>query len=380
MSERFGPYRLHERIEARDGAERFLATDAAGQNVMLTRYSTAVSQPTYFRMELDEARIALDLDHPNLVKTLEIAIIEERGCVVHEHVDGLRLETLMRRLLALHKQVSPAATADLMTQLASALQYLHSRTAHDGSTLSWVHRNVMPRHILVDREGCVRLGGLERLRPSGETGSPMRYFSPEQVRARPVDFRSDLFSLGVVGWELLTGRALFRGENAFAVLEAVMREVIPHPRTIDSRLPVGLCEWVMSLLQRDPEDRPASTHSALSLTRDPGVLANLVRFAEAPNAQPAAVLLVEPEEALRKKGTRALERKGYSVLSGASVEGSLREARYLPRRIGLVVASGVRGRVPGEVPRLRLERPYSVENLVRRVSERLNPGAQVHVG
>jgi serine/threonine-protein kinase len=216
----------------------------------------------FVRMFLDEARIGALLDHPNITRIIEVGHDEDGYFLAMEAVPGKTLSAILRRAARRERPLGPADVAFIVGRAAAALGYAHAHTDADGRPLNIVHRDVSPENILVSFEGAVKVidfgiasahGRLSETHVGGLKGK-VEYMSPEQAAGAPVDHRSDVFSLGVVLWEALSGRRLFRRETDLAVMRAITNEPIPRP---SGRRPIAprLERVVMTALERAPEDR-----------------------------------------------------------------------------------------------------------------------------
>jgi serine/threonine protein kinase len=213
-------------------------------------------------MFLDEARIGALLDHPNIPRIIEVGQDEDGYFLAMEAVPGKTLSAILRRATRRERPLGQADAAFIVGRAAAALGYAHAHTDADGRALNIVHRDVSPENILVSFEGAVKVidfgiasahGRMSETHVGGLKGK-VEYMSPEQAAGAPVDHRSDVFSLGVVLWEALSGRRLFRRETDLAVLRAITNDEIPRPsgpRPIAPRLE----RIVMTALERAPEDR-----------------------------------------------------------------------------------------------------------------------------
>ena len=265
MPETFGRYLLLERIGAGGMAEVFRAALQGPQGVeklvalkrMLPIFSGERDFVTLF---CDEARIAMQLGHANVAQVFDFGELSGSWYLAMEFVDGLDLGHLVERVKAAGERIPPEVACFVVAETARGLDYAHERTGTDGSPLGIVHRDVSPPNILLSRSGEVKIAdfGIARATiklhktATGTIMGKFRYMSPEQVEGAPLDRRSDVFSLGVVLWELLAGEALFSGESLARVSERV--------RTADVRPPGagGILDGiVLHALARKPEDRYA---------------------------------------------------------------------------------------------------------------------------
>jgi len=216
----------------------------------------------FVRMFLDEARIGALLDHPNIPRIIEVGHDEDGYFIAMEAVPGKTLSAIQRRAVRRERPLGQADAAFIVGRAAAALGYAHAHTDADGQRLNIVHRDVSPENILVSFEGAVKVidfgiatahGRLTETHVGGLKGK-VEYMSPEQASGAPVDHRSDVFSLGVVLWEALSGRRLFRRPTDLAVMRAITKDPIPRPSGPHPIAP-RLQNIVMTALERAPEDR-----------------------------------------------------------------------------------------------------------------------------
>jgi serine/threonine-protein kinase len=198
-----------------------------------------------------EAQILARLHHPNVVTVFDTGVDGGEGFIVMELVEGPTLRELLDR----EGRLSPERAAEIASALASALGFAHE---HDV-----IHRDLKPANVLFMPDGRVKLAdmGIARLlAPEALTatltlrGTP-RYVSPEQARGDQVDSRADLYSLGCVLFEMLTGRTPFEG-NLAALSYAHVHTPAPRVRSIDPAIPTEMDELVAAMLEKDPADRP----------------------------------------------------------------------------------------------------------------------------
>src|SRR5262245_141578 len=234
------------------------------------------SNQQFIRMFLDEARIAALLDHPNIVRIIEVGHDGDEYFLVMELVQGKPLSAVLRKAAKEKSPLTPALAAFVVAQAANGLGYAHNLADAEGNPLNVVHRDVSPQNILVSFEGAVKvidfgiaraLGRVSETSPGGLKGK-IEYMSPEQASAEEVDHRADVFALGVVLWEALTGRRLFRRETELATMRAIVDDPIPHPSEIVPRLPIELDTIVMRALRTRKDARlPSSNEVAVALQK-----------------------------------------------------------------------------------------------------------------
>ena len=222
-----------------------------------------LAQSSDFRsMFLDEGGIVRSVDHPNVVRVYEVA--EDRGILymAMEWVEGDSLRTLIREAQK-RRAVPPEIGVRIVADAAAGLHAAHELRGWDGELRGIVHCDVSPHNILVGLNGSPKLVdfGVARAMSYGalDGGNMIRgkfaYMSPEQAQARPIDRRSDVFSLGIVLFELLTGYRLFKGRDKRHALELVSFGKIPRPCELNPRLAPELESIVLKALDRDQDAR-----------------------------------------------------------------------------------------------------------------------------
>jgi serine/threonine-protein kinase len=246
-------------------AEVFLARqpgpDGFEKRVALKRILPHLAeQEDFVAMFLDEAKLAAGLDHPHIVQIYDFGKDGDAYYLAMEYVCGEDLSALWRRAKELG---SPIPAADVATILVAACEALHH--AHEQGI---VHRDVTPANLLVSFDGVVKLAdfGIAKSQAiasraqtnAGTLKGKVPYMSPEQARARPLDRRSDLFSLGVVAWELLTGKRLFHRRNELDMLRAVQMCDVPPLRSVRPDVPPALAAAIELALAAEPDDRWAT--------------------------------------------------------------------------------------------------------------------------
>lgn len=220
-------------------------------------------------MFLDEARIAGLIRHPNVVSVVDLGEDEEGPFLVMDYVDGVPAGEIVRRTLDQAEAIPLEVALRIGHHAALGLHAAHDLVATDGSPLSLVHRDISPHNILVGFDGIARvtdfgiakaLGRLSRT-STGILKGKLGYMSPEQLKFRPPDRRSDLFSLGVVLFELFTSRRLYPGklgeESALRILEEPAPDLLEYREDAPPEL-VGL---MFKLLAKSPDQRPADARS-----------------------------------------------------------------------------------------------------------------------
>ena len=268
--ERYGRYVLIERIGMGGMAEVFRAVSrgAAGVNrtFVIKRILRECSASSDFQsMFINEARICALLNHPNIVQTYEFGECEGHHFLSMEFLRGKELGAVLRKLALQRSYMAPALAAYIVEQVAEGLDYAHSLRLPGGKPLNIIHRDISPSNVMLLRSGGVKLLDFGVAKAALETQSQgtrdgvvkgkLCYLSPEQIQKKATDARVDIFALGVVLWEALTGRRLFRARNDYETLVNVQEREIPPPSTLRPEIPAALDQVALKALQRDPDRR-----------------------------------------------------------------------------------------------------------------------------
>jgi len=226
--------------------------------------------PDFVMMFLDEARLAARISHPNVVPMLDVDADENGIFLVMGYVEGSSLHRVIQTTHGDGGILPFGASLKILGDALRGLHAAHQLKDADGAPLNLVHRDVSPENILVGVDGRTRITDFgvahaeTRLAPttqSGQVKGKYAFMSIEQMRNERVDARSDVYSAGVVLWELLAGRRLFLGDNDATVALAASSGATDFPSGINPDVPPELDQLVMRALQRYPEDRHASAAS-----------------------------------------------------------------------------------------------------------------------
>ncbi len=298
VGQRLGTYEVVAQLTSGGMATLFLArrVGAAGfaRSVALKVVQPELARdPHFVRMFIDEAKLAARIQHPNVVHVEELGERDGFYFLAMEYVHGVSLAELLRELHSQKRRLAPAVATYIATQVADALHAAHETRSDKGRRLEVVHRDVSPQNILISSNGHVKLIdfgiakalGRQSRTNVGALKGKLRYMSPEQAHGRPVDRSTDLYALGIVLWEMLTMRRLFRAPSELALLDQVRAPQIESPDTLVSDLPRGLVTAVMKTLSIEAKQRPAS---ALELRR---ALASAVAGVEEVDSTQLAELL-----------------------------------------------------------------------------------------
>ena len=263
--EQFGKYSLVRKIGTGGMAEVFLARTTVAQGLAKTLVIKKI-HPAYARsrqfvsMFVDEAKIALGLNHPNIVQVFDFGSVGDTYFLAMENVEGLDLLRLLQDCARDRRRIPYGLSAYVVQQVAKGLDYAHRKSDEFGEPLGIVHRDISPQNVLVSWDGAVKIVdfGIARARhvheEEGVIKGKFAYMSPEQARGEPVDCRSDVFSAGIVLYELACGRPLFPGRGKEA-LEQVKAGAIPPPREHAPELPESLERVILRALAFHRDDR-----------------------------------------------------------------------------------------------------------------------------
>lgn len=217
----------------------------------------------FVSMFVGEAKLVANLVHLNIVQIYNLSKIDELYYISMEYVHGITLEEFLKRHLKKGKEIPYDLATFIVTRVAKALEYAHTKRDRNGEPLNVVHRDVSPGNIMISSEGVIKLTdfGISKARnymmdQEGELlMGKIPYMSPEQAQFEETDHRADLFSLGTVFHELVTRRPLFDSASTQQLMEEIIREPIPDPHEVNPDVPERINDVIVKLLQRDPADR-----------------------------------------------------------------------------------------------------------------------------
>ncbi len=298
--DRFGQYEILERIASGGMAELYKAkrTGVEGfQKIVAIKkiLPHLADDEAFVTMFADEAKLAAQLNHPNIIHIYDLGKIQAGGYfIAMEYVDGRDLRAIQQAGREMGVPLPVPLAVYVASKVASALDYAHRRRDAEGHELNIVHRDVSPQNILISYEGDIKLCdfGIAKAASkasktqSGALKGKIQYMSPEQAWGKPIDRRSDLFSLGVVLHELLTGESLFHGDTDINVLEKVRVADVAPPSRANPEVPQNLDAVVLKALAREPDDRYAN---ASDLLRDLDSV--LYSYTPAPGSADVAIYL-----------------------------------------------------------------------------------------
>jgi len=273
-----GRYEVIDRLAAGGMAEILLARVVGPSGFLrpvvikriLPQYA---KEGAFVNMFLDEARIVAGIMHPNVVQVYELDHEGGELFLAMEYLEGESASGVMRRVVARHSRLPPAIAAFIVAEACAGLHAAHDLEAPDGTSLNLVHRDVSPQNLFVTYRGAVKVldFGIAKVTDrvtQTETGTvkgKFQYMSPEQTHGKPLDRRSDVFALGIVLYELLVGKLLFKRATMPATIRAVCEADVPPPSTLVAGVPAALDRICLRALARRRDERYAT---AAEMRRD----------------------------------------------------------------------------------------------------------------
>ncbi|HEX9009709.1 MAG TPA: protein kinase [Holophagaceae bacterium] len=336
--EEYGNYYLLEKIAVGGMAELFKAQQRGVQGfqkiVAIKRILPHFSDNEDFvTMFIDEAKLAAQLTHPNIVQIFDLGKAGSSYYIAMEYVNGRDLRTLLKKVREYRLPFPEQVAAFVTMKVASALDYAHRKRGFDDRELKLVHRDISPQNILLSTDGAVKLVdfGIAKAASkashtvAGALKGKLLYMSPEQATGQPLDNRSDLYSLGLVLFELLTGERCFQADSELGVLEKVRLGRIADLHTLNPGVSRDMVAIVNRALQKGVDHRYPSARFMERDLRDflqrqgaPIIEHDVAEYMEA--------LLVGPKERLeellaaRFPQVASLSSGSYRVPAGRSGE------------------------------------------------------------
>ena len=270
LPKQFGKYTLLRKLAAGGMAEIFLALhrSMAGfeKLVVIKRILPSMNQDqSFIEMLLHEARVAATLSHPNIVQIFDVGQVDGTYFIAMEHIHGEDIRSIVRGMRRKGVMEFPMEHAiGIALGVCAGLAYAHDKRDLEGRPIGIVHRDISPQNIVVTFTGDVKIvdfgiaksekaGGEDT--KDGALKGKVPYMSPEQAAGKDLDLRSDIFAVGVVLFELTTGKRLFKGQNEFETLKLILESDYPPPSTVRAGYPPGLERIVMKALAKKREDR-----------------------------------------------------------------------------------------------------------------------------
>ena len=265
----FGKFILLERISVGGMAEvyraKLLNQPQFGRYFALKRIlPNLASDEEFIKMFVNEASVAVELEHPNVCQIYELGRLGSSHYIAMEYISGRDFAAIQNYYRRQKKIMSVSQACYLVAQAAQGLDYAHRAVDQKtGEPLNLIHRDISPQNLIAGYDGVVKLidfGVAKASRRTTDTKSgalkgKFSYMSPEQAEDTDIDHRSDIFALGVIFWELLTGRRLFVSESEYAILEMIKECNIEKPSKYNRTVPDVVDRICMKALERDPKNR-----------------------------------------------------------------------------------------------------------------------------
>jgi eukaryotic-like serine/threonine-protein kinase len=323
-----GRYHVLERIAAGGMGEVYRAQDAvlAREVAIKVLHRSLASDQGFVDRFRREARAAATLNDPNIVAVYDWGAVDGIYYMVMEYVQGRSLRELLNAL----EKLSPSQAAEVLRQTLAALEHAHARGI--------VHRDLKPENILITNDGVVKLTDLGLARAfadakntrAGAVTGTVQYLAPEQIRGEPADPRSDLYSLGIVAYELLTGELPYTGETPMAIAYQHLSDRVPAPSRSAPEIGADLDGFVLSATDPDRELRPesaaamradlASFAGSLPPSRSLGAVVQDIPEVLRPAATPEAVAATVTETIPRVQRTqRRRWRRWVAALAAVAI-------------------------------------------------------------
>ena len=267
----FGRYRILRPLAAGGMAQILLAVNSStGDRVVVKRILPHLAEnPDFVRYFIHEGRLGQRMSHPNLVETLEAGQVGEVPYIALEYLRGKTAIDLLRAAAKQKREIPLGVAIRIVADAARGLHAAHTLQNEEGKPLSVIHRDVSPHNLFVCADGNTKVldfgiakaaSQLHHTR-TGTIKGKYAYLAPEQIRGEQIDHRVDVFALGIVLWELLTMKPLFRGKSDAEILQKVLTYDVPAPEQIRAGLPPGLGAVALRALQRDRERRLPSAQA-----------------------------------------------------------------------------------------------------------------------
>jgi eukaryotic-like serine/threonine-protein kinase len=269
-AERLGRYTVLKHLASGGMADVLLGrTDGIegfARHVVLKRIkSEHAKDQRFIQMFLDEARVAATLHHQNIVQVYDIGENAGEYFFAMEYIHGEDLRRVLSAVSKTNKHMPLGHVVAIVASAAAGLHHAHERKGSDKRPLNIVHRDVSPSNILIGYDGAVKVvdfgiakAAMKQETRSGSLKGKVSYMSPEQCKGEDIDRRSDVYALGVLLYELSTTTRLFKGDNDYLMMDAIVNGKVPLPRVRRPDLPNELSSIIMKALSVDPGRRFAT--------------------------------------------------------------------------------------------------------------------------
>ncbi|MEO8844201.1 MAG: protein kinase [Kofleriaceae bacterium] len=279
LRERFGKYHVLEKLAQGGMAEVYKVKTvgiAGFEKIQALKriLPHSAREGRFIRSFIDEARIAVELTHRNIVQVFDFGKADGELFLAMELIEGRDLRTATAQAVARDLPCPIPVAAYIIAEVAGGLDYAHRKTDLYGTALNIVHCDVSPSNVMLSSDGYVKIldfgitratfaSALERRRLRGKP----RYMAPEQTLGEPPTSAADVFALGIIAWELFTGLPLYRGPDLKAILEAVRRTVPPRIDRLNPDVAKEIVDAIQKALSREPEDRGTTADLLVACAR-----------------------------------------------------------------------------------------------------------------
>lgn len=311
----FGKYELLSLISRGGMAEiyhaRMTGLSGFSKDAALKRILPEHSRNEEFvHLFVNEARVAAKLHHANIVQVFDFGDIDGEYYLAMELVNGTDLRKFLRPSQKKNEAVDIELATYIITQVFKGLHYAHTAKDETGASLYIIHRDLSPHNILLSSSGEVKISDFGIAKAAFTTGitaqgfvrGKLGYMSPEQVAGQPLSQKSDIFSVGVIVYELLIGKRLYKGSQGRKMVQQIAKAEPPDPKSY-SHLPPELSSFMLSLLERDPHQRP-SAGEALRFLNSAGLNVDksliLSELLSSPEQSPQSQVSSQAESAIIK--------------------------------------------------------------------------------
>lgn len=265
VPERLGRYQLTSHLASGGMAEIFVASAPGARDPVVIKVISRerATDEKFVQMFLDEARLVATLNHPNIARLLEVGKDGQVYFLAMELVRGETVRAILERSARARQHIPHPVVLGVASAVARALHHAHERKGHDGKPLDIVHRDVTPSNVMVGRDGVVKLldfgvaraKGRSQETVSGTVKGKFAYMAPEQCLGKRVDRRADVFSLGILLYEMSTLRRAFRAESDFETLNKIVKGEIAPPSSLVKDYPPALEALIQRAMSIDLDER-----------------------------------------------------------------------------------------------------------------------------
>ncbi len=352
----FGRYQLLEKIAAGGMAEvykaRMRGEEGFEKIVAIKRILPHMADnDDFITMFIDEAKLAAQLTHPNIIHIYDLGKVDQYHYIAMEYVEGKDLRSILKLGAEKGYPLPTELALFIAAKIANALDYAHRRVGLDGKELDLVHRDVSPQNVLISFEGDIKLCDFGIAKAATKVGQTqagalkgkLQYMSPEQAWGKKVDRRTDIFSLGIVLGEMLTGERMFNGDTDLTILEQVRDARVEPPSLKNPEVPKKVDQIVLKALAKSPADR---YQNASEFEKELNSV--LYSFQPAPGPADLAIYMHRLVEAAAVASEESIDAAFDSVAAGP-----VPEEKEKKKGKGLIISK----KAPAEKPAPEPEKP-----------------------